>query len=43
MPHNYPRVLTLVRGGKPRRAFMVQPYLSGGCHDVMRAAFMVTL
>lgn len=42
-PHNFPRVLTLVRGGKPRRAFMVQPYVDRGCYDVMRCAFMETL
>jgi hypothetical protein len=40
---NFPRVVTLKRGGKLRRTFMVQPYLAQGCYDVMRAVFMVTL
>lgn len=43
MLNNYPRVLTLIRGGKPRRAFMVQPDIHRGYSAIMRVGFMTTI
>ena len=38
--YNYPRVITMKRGGAYRRCYMVQPYLDRGVRDIMRCAFM---
>lgn len=40
MEHNYPRVIVMKRGGAYRRCYMTQPYLAGGCTDVLRCALM---